>query len=263
MMNMKSNKSVLITGGSSGIGLETAKVFAKNNYLIYITGLHNEELDLAVSEIKSSAKDVELHALCIDLTADSAEKELHQWAVSLKAEPEIFINNAGYGCFGKIWETNQEKEENMMHLLMLTPYRLTRLFLPQIMKDNGVIINVASIAAFQPNPHLATYGACKSFLFNWTIALNEELKESGSKARAVAVCPTPARTNFARESGMENTQLFDSWLAVDADLVANTIWKASQRKMRYVVPGRFYHFVSHFTRLLPYSWVMAIGKRYM
>jgi short-subunit dehydrogenase len=260
---MESKKSILITGGSSGIGLETAKIFAAKNYRIYITGLDEEELASAEAEIRKASVEVDLHTLCIDLTADAAEKKLHQWAAEKGFEPHILINNAGYGTYGKIWEINQEREENMMHLLMMTPYRLTRLFLPDIMKNNGVIINVVSIAAFQPNPSLTTYGACKSFLFNWTIALNEELKDAGSAARAVAVCPTPARTNFARESGMEGTQLFNSWMAVEAGLVAQTIWRASQKKPTYVVPGRFYHFVSHITRLLPYSLVMGIGKRYM
>jgi uncharacterized protein len=152
----------------------------------------------------------------------------------------------------------------MIQLMVNNLYLSTRLFLAEMMKINhGTIINISSISAFQPNPTLAVYGACKAFVYQFTRAINEELKDKKSDVRCLAICPTPVRTNFQNNAKMENSTLFDSWMTVDTPLVAQEIYDIYISKRNYVVPGKFFHFLNHITKRLPESIQIVLAKQFL
>ena len=258
------NKTVFITGGSSGIGLETAKIFAKNGYDILLVSIDSKE-NTKVSEIlKNLNPEIKVLAKMYDLSSENERHIAIDWVKDEVGIPDVVINNAGYGVYGNIWETKPQKEKAMLQLLILAVNDICRAFLPKMIEQNrGTIINIASIAAFQPNPGLATYGASKAFVYQYTRALREELKDQKSAVKAICICPTPVKTNFQRASDMDDSPLFDSWMTVTPDLVAKEIFRAYKNNIGFLVPGRFYHYISAFMRVMPEKISVMIGKKYL
>ena len=112
----------------------------------------------------------------------------------------ILINNSGFGDYGPMDLLDRDKQLNMMDLNMRAPVDLTLRLLPQLKERGGAVVNIASTAAFQPTPFMATYGSTKAFVLHWTLALTEDLKRTG--VRVLAVCPGPTRSNFFRAAGL-------------------------------------------------------------
>ncbi len=259
-----SNKSILITGGSSGIGLATAKLFAKKGYDILISSLEEVELKSALQEIKNTNESIDIQGLTIDLSVEGNTQKLYDWAISNTGNLAIVINNAGFGTFGFIGDISIKKEQQMIQLMVNNLYLSTRLFLQDfLVKNHGTIINISSISAFQPNPGLSTYGACKAFVYQFTRAINEELKESKSNVRCLTICPTPVRTNFQNTANMQKSILFDSWMTVEAPLVAQEIYDAYFLKKDYVIPGKLFHFLTKISKRLPESLQIWLAKKHL
>ncbi len=261
---MTSKKSILITGGSSGIGLATAKIFAEKGYAILISSLEENELKKAIAEIKNISQSIVIKGLTIDLSIDGNTQKLYDWAKSNSENLEIVINNAGFGTFGFIGDIEIEKEQTMIQLMVNNLYLSTRLFLQDFLeKNNGTIINISSISAFQPNPGLATYGACKAFVYQFTRAINEELKDKNSAVRCITICPTPVRTNFQNTANMQKSILFDSWMTVDAPFVAQKIYDVYISKTDYLIPGKLFHFLTKITKRLPENLQIWLAKKHL
>lgn len=258
------NKSVFITGGSSGIGLETAKIFARNDFDVWTVSINIEENEEAVEILRKINPRVKVSAETFDLSSEKERQGAISWVKDNTGTPDVVINNAGYGVYGNIWETNPEKEKAMLNLLILAVSDICRAFLPaMIARNSGTVINIASIAAFQPNPGLASYGASKAFVYQYTRALREELKGCKSDVRAICICPTPVKTNFQKASDMQKSPLFDSWMAVTPDLVASEIYRAYHKNIGFLVPGRFYHYISALMRVMPEWLSVMMAKKYI
>ena len=252
----------LITGGSSGIGLETARLFAANGFSLILVSNEKKSLEEDILSLAKKHPSIDIKSYCCDLTKETERIALHQFVHQDNLNIELLINNAGFGTFGFYDEVDTEIEMQMIQLNVMGVYHLTRLFLKDmIQKNHGQIINISSISAFQPNPTLAAYGATKSFVMNYSRALNFELKKKQSKVRVSTICPTPVQTGFAKKAKMEQSQLFDSWMTVTTQDVANTIWKAKQTKKEMIVPKNRFHFLNKLTRRLPTYLVMWIGAR--
>ena len=263
-MMPKTTKTILITGGSSGIGLATAKLFAEKGFDILISSLEENELKNAILEIKKANESVDIKGLTIDLSAIGHTEKLYNWASENAQNLEIVINNAGFGTFGFIDEISLEKEQSMINLMVNNLYLSTRLFLKDmILQNRGTIINISSISAFQPNPGLSTYGACKAFVYQFTRAINEELKDKNLNVRCLAICPTPVRTNFQKTADMQKSILFDLWMTVDAPLVAQEIYEAYLSKKDYVIPGKLFHFLTKISKRLPDSLQIWMAKKHL
>jgi uncharacterized protein len=261
---MKINKSILITGGSSGIGLATAILFAEKGYDILISSLEENELTSAILEINKINETVDVQGITIDLSVYGNTEKLYTWAKNNTENLEIVINNAGFGTFGFIGDISIEKEKSMISLMVNNLYLSTRLFLADmIAKNSGTIINISSISAFQPNPGLSTYGACKAFVYQFTRAINEEIKDKGLNIRCIAICPTPVRTNFQNNADMQKSILFDSWMTVDAPMVAKEIYRAFEHKNDYLIPGRIYHYLTKISKRLPESLQIWLAKKHL
>ena len=258
------NKSILITGGSTGIGLETAIYFAKKGFDILISSLEDQELNSAITLIESQNEKISVKGITIDLSKDGNTNKLYKWTKQYVENIEIVINNAGFGTYGFINEIEVEREKSMIQLMVNNLYLSTRLFLEDMISVNqGTIINISSISAFQPNPTLATYGACKAFVYQFTRAINEELKDRNCKVNCIAICPTPVRTNFQSNAKMEKSKLFNSWMTVDSPLVAKEIYQAYISKKDFVIPGKLFHFLNHVSKRLPEPLQIWLAKKHL
>jgi len=195
--------SVVVTGGSSGIG----KSF------IGLMGIMRPEFEFFnLSRHAPDIKDSKLnlrHFPCDLAQPVQVEAVATQLEEILTRNPSagkiLLINNAGFGSYGPFPEPNLDRQLGIIDVNVRALVQLTARLLPVLHARGGVVMNIASTAAFQPTPWMATYGATKAFLLHWSLALNEDLRGSG--VRSLAVCPGPTATNFSKAAGMgENPQ---------------------------------------------------------
>ncbi len=186
----------LITGASSGIGMEMARYLATMNYELILVGRNKDKLEALQKEL-----DVSSQVVLLDLADTTKVKELY---VIMKNENiDILINNAGFGDFGKFYETDVNKELEMINTNIIAVHLLTKLFLRDMKKrDSGYILNVASIAAFGPWPLMATYYATKAYVNNLTEAIYEELRREKSNVHISSLCPGPTASKFFDRAGV-------------------------------------------------------------
>lgn len=183
----------LITGASSGIGLEMAKILKENKFELILVAKNEKKLEKVAKELDSAY-------ISCDLANEDEVKKLYE---KVKRENiDILINNAGFGLFGKFTETDLDRELEMIKTNAVAPHILTKLFLKDfIKKDNGYILNVASSAGFLAGPKLSTYYATKNYILKLTLAVYEELRKGKSNVHISALCPGPVDTNFNKVAG--------------------------------------------------------------
>lgn len=180
----------LITGASSGIGRDMARVLAKQGIDLILASRRVDRL----RELKKELP-VQVRIICIDL---SKEENCHLLYQSVKDEHiDIFINNAGLGVFGNFDETDVNSEMNLIHVNICAMHILLKLFLRDFIKrDEGYILNTASSAAFLPGPMMSSYYASKSYILNLSLGIYEELRQRGSHVHLSILCPGPIDTEF-------------------------------------------------------------------
>lgn len=173
----------------------------------------------------------------------------------------LLVNNSGFGDYGPIQAAKIDKQLNMIDLNVRAVVDLTVKLLPEMLKKGGAVMNVASTASFQPTPYLATYGATKAFVLNWSLALNEDLRET--KVRAMAVCPGPTRSNFFKRAGFETPPMqgggMNKYLDMTSDLVAENALIALARGKPLVVTGWMNKCIAFFGSKTPRVFVTRIG----
>ena len=180
----------LITGASSGIGKNMAYVLANKGIDLILVARNKDEL----LKIKANVK-VNVEVIELDLLKEKNVFKLYEMCKD--GNIDILINNAGFGLFGLFTETDLDRELEMIDLNIKAYHILTKLFLKDFVeKDNGYILNVASSAGFMAGPRLSTYYATKNYVLKLTMAINEELRQSGSNVVVSALCPGPVNTNF-------------------------------------------------------------------
>lgn len=186
----------LVTGASSGIGRDMARILNNLGYNLIITARDKEKLEELKNELNSKnnktvdviVKDLSKTEECISLYNEIKEK--YEFV-------DIVINNAGFGLCGEFVDTNLEKELNMIDTNIKGTHILTKLFLKDMVeKDKGRILNVSSIAGFMPGPLMATYYASKNYVLRLTQGIKEELNKSKSNVKISVLCPGPVNTNF-------------------------------------------------------------------
>ena len=186
----------LITGATSGMGLEFAKELNKLGYDLILVSRSEDKL----KELKGSLKgNIEIYPM--DL---SVEKNLYDLYDKAKGKVDLLINNAGFGVFGKFLDTDLDKELNLIDLNIKAYHVLTKLFLKDMVgRDSGRILNVASSAAFEPGPLLSSYYASKSYVYNLSMAIYEELRRDKSHVKISILCPGPVNTNFNERANVK------------------------------------------------------------
>ena len=187
----------LITGASSGIGKNMAYVLANKGVDLILVARSKEEM----IKIKDNVK-VNVDIIEMDLLKEKNVFKLYDMCKDKNID--ILINNAGFGLFGIFTETDLDRELEMIDLNIKAYHILTKLFLKDFVeKDSGYILNVASSAGFMAGPRLSTYYATKNYVLKLTMAINEELRKSGSHVVVSALCPGPVNTNFNKVANGE------------------------------------------------------------
>ena len=191
-------KTALITGASSGIGKETAYVYAKNKFNLVLVARRKEKLETIKKDIESKYE-VKVEIIDADLSKlDSAEK-LYQQIVAKNIDVNVLINNAGFGINGQFIDADIDSETDMLLLNIVTLTKLTKLFAKDMIKaGGGDIINIASTAAFQAVPNFAAYAASKSYVLHFSEAIAFELK--AKNINVTVVCPGATQSEFAKVS---------------------------------------------------------------
>lgn len=185
----------LITGASSGLGKDMAKVLAEKGYdLILVARRENRLLELKES-IQSRFKNINVDIIVLDL---SVKENCFQLYERTKGENiHLLINNAGFGTYGKFVETDLDTELKMINTNIVALHILTKLFLKDfVRRDSGLILNVASAAGYMAGPLMSTYYATKNYVRRLTQAVRQELKEQNSQVSISALCPGPVNTEF-------------------------------------------------------------------
>jgi len=185
----------LITGASSGIGRDMARYLSGLGYDLVIVARRKELLEELKKDLKTN---IEIEVL------DVSKEEICYKIFDKHKDIDLLINNAGFGLFGEFSETDLQKEMSLIDTNIKAVHILTKLYLQEMKKkDNGKILNVASIAGFMSGPLMAAYYASKNYIVALSSAINKELKKSKSKVRISILCPGPVNTNFNNVAGVK------------------------------------------------------------
>jgi short-subunit dehydrogenase len=199
-------KVALITGASSGIGKELARIHAEKGGDVIIVARRAEKLEELKTELEEQHK-VKVMCITKDLTLPNAPKEIYDEVTNAGIELDYLINNAGFGGRGKFHERPWEQDLAMINLNIVALTALTRNFLPgMVQRNTGKILNVSSTACWMPGPLQAVYYASKAYVTFFTNAIAEELRDTN--ITATALLPGATETEFASTSGMDKTDLF-------------------------------------------------------
>jgi short-subunit dehydrogenase len=249
----------LITGASSGIGFELAKIFAQNGHPLILTARSTDRLEAIAKDLRSRFQ-VEIHVVPADLSQPQGPKKLFGAIQKKKLAVENLVNNAGFATHGRFVDIPWEKERAMLQLNIISLVELTHLFLPAMQeRRGGAILNVASIAAFQPGPFMTNYYASKAHVLFFSEGLAVELKPYNISV--TVLCPGPAETAFFDVAGMRDSKLVKSPLIMSAEKVAQIGYDGFLRKKLIVIPGFFNRFMASSVGFMPRFIVRNIAGR--
>jgi uncharacterized protein len=230
------DSTCLVTGPSSGIGAEIARGLARRAYGVTLAARREERLQELADEL-ASEHGIRAETVVLDVTDESARRELVTDLDGRGLTVEVLVNNAGFGSGGAFVELDGEDEVSMVRTNVEALVGMTGMFLPgMVERGRGAVLNVASLIAFQPVPFQATYGATKAAVLSFSDALHEEVRSAG--VTVTAVCPGPVRTEFGDSGGFggADEKIPDRfWL--DPDQVAADALDALESGDRITVPG--------------------------
>ena len=243
----------LITGASSGIGTELARVFAANGHRLALTARRADRLGAIAHEITAAGGKAPIVIPC-DLQDRDAVDKIEAALRAADVEVEYLVNNAGFGLFGKAIELDRAEQLGIIDVNIRALADLTLRFAPSVSKHRGGVLNVGSIAGFLPGPGMAMYYASKAFVISFTEALRQELKPYG--VRVTVLCPGPEPTEFQVRAGFQPG--FDSAvLDVSPAEVARQGYRGLMANKRAVLPGLGIKAVPLMLRLFPRGFILA------
>ena len=250
------SKTAVVTGASGGIGLEFARLLALDGYDLVLVARSEERLSAIQKEFEEKYK-IKVRAFAKDLSLTNSAKDVFE---SVRDVPEVLINNAGVGLHGDFSASEWERDAEMINLNIFSLVDLTRLFLPGMMESKrGMIVNLASTAAFEPGPLMSVYYASKAFVLSFSLALREELKGSG--VTVTALCPGPTATGFQAAAGTTGTRLHTMMPVQSAAQAAKAGFDGMKKGKAYVIPGFFNSLAAFMARFAPYAVIVPMVKR--
>lgn len=246
--------TALVTGASSGIGLDLAHLFAADGHDVVLVARSEGKLRELARELETKHR-VSARVIVADLSKREAPREVFEAAGNV----DVLVNNAGYGLTGKFAETDLRTELDMIQVNVTALVHLTKLFLaPMVARGRGRILNVASTAAFQPGPLMAVYYATKAFVLSFSEATAEELRDSG--VTVTALCPGPTATGFQETANMGSETLLKVMKPVSSMDVARAGYRALMRGQRVSIPGMKNKLGVHSLRVTPRGVVTKIVR---
>ncbi len=253
-----SEKTVLITGASSGIGFELAKIFAEEGFNLILIARDKSRLEQAAKRLGRRDKSP-ITTLAKDLSSADSAEQIYKQLKKSNLQVDILINNAGFATYGFFADIDWSKDLAQMQLNMVTLTGLTKFLVKDMVKKKeGKILNIASTAAFQPGPLMAVYYASKAYVLSFSLALASEL--NGTGVTVTVLCPGPTRTSFADTAGLANTRLF-KWGVMEAKAVAWAGYKGLMAGKKVVIPGVKNKILVWLRRFVPYSLAAEIAKK--
>lgn len=232
-MNRRSKGTALITGASAGIGAALARLMAAEGHDLVLTARRRDRLEELAREV--SHRGIKAHVWPDDLGDSAAPRRLHDRARSEGIAVDILINNAGFGARGKFTDIALDRQLEMIAVNITALTALTHLFLQDMRgRGQGRILNVASIAGFQPGPFLAVYYATKGYDFLFTEALAEEL--TGSRITASCLFPGVTDTEWRAVAGIDGSRL-GRIHGMSAEAVARVAYDGLMAGQRTIIPG--------------------------
>ncbi len=258
MAGQSRERTALITGATSGIGLALAEQCAAHKHHLILVARRANELAKVAQRLRTEHQ-IEVVELPADLANPAVVDSLAAQIGQRGLQVDILINNAGYALYGTFLETDASDELNMINLNMVTLTRLTKLLLPQMAaRQWGRVLNVASTAAFMPGPLMAVYYATKAYVLSLSEALNEELRGTG--VTVTALCPGPTRTGFQSRANMESSKLVQGTI-MDANRVAQAGYAALMAGRPVVIPGTMNKLQALAPRFMPRRFVPGTVRR--
>jgi len=238
----------LITGASSGIGRDMARILSKKGYELILVARRKERLEELKKELKSSCE-----IICADL---SKQVECEMLYDKVKEENiDILINNAGFGILGEFTEIELERELNMIDVNIKAVTILTKLFLKDFKKRNsGMILNVASSAGFLPGPLLSSYYATKAYVLRLSQAIYEELRHEKSQVSISVLCPGPVNTEF---NDVANVKF--ALKGLSSEYVAKYGIEKMLKKKLVIVPGKMMKLMHFLTKITPDKILLKVA----
>ena len=252
-MNFYQNKTILITGASSGIGLEFANQLNEFGAKLIITARNEKKLNELAENYQGAT------VIPGDLSDKTFPFQLYNEIQSKGLDVDILINNAGFGSIGKLLKSDLETYESMVQVNITALTQLSHLFISDMVeKGNGGIINVASVAAFQPVPYMNVYSATKAYVKSFSLALHEEYKDKGIVV--TAVCPGYTKTNFQNAAKMSSDAVGIKMLPED---VVRQSLIAHKNGKNLVINGFINKIMAHSNRFLPSFLTLAVTRNLM
>jgi short-subunit dehydrogenase len=244
----------LVTGASGGIGLELARLFAGEGHDVVLVARGGERLASVARDFEDRFR-VQVRAIPRDLSNPIAPLSLYDEC----GEVDFLVNNAGFGHRGSFAEEDPVMLSEMLQVNVAAMTQLTRMFLPaMIERGSGRILNVASLAAYQPGPLMAVYAASKAYVLSFSEGIRQEL--AGTGVTVTALCPGPTRTAFAGRAKMARSGVNEA-TEMEAHEVARIGYTGMMAGRPVVVPGRVNRLGALGSRLVPRSVAAGIARR--
>jgi short-subunit dehydrogenase len=255
--NIVAGKWALVTGGSSGLGVDFARELAGRGMNLILVARREEKL-AAVREELIDEYGVEVEVLSRDLSGQDAPRQLYEELEERGLEIEVLINNAGFGLYGKFQDQELDHIQDMIDLNVRTLTTLTHLVLPEMLeRGSGYVLQVASNAAYQPSPGYAAYGGTKSYVHSFSQAVSYELRDT--PVRMTVVSPGPTRTEFHEVSSQGRDNWYIQMQLMPSEKVARIGVQALFRGKSGVVPGWFNASAAWLAQRLPRRWAAALA----
>lgn len=253
-----SRQTALITGASSGIGLDFTWLLAEAGHDVVLVARGEEKLQALAKEVEAK-HGVRAVALASDLADPAAPSRLVEALKARGLKVDVLVNNAGFGGYGAFAEADAEEQQRMIQVNVMALTALTRLLLPDMVaRKAGRILNVASTAAFQPGPLMAVYYATKAYVLSFSEALGNELEGTG--VTVTCLCPGPTKTGFQGRAKMEESKLVKGKEMMDSRTVARVGMEALMRGQAVVIPGFMNKMLANSVRFLPRSTATRIVR---
>lgn len=237
----------LVTGASSGIGYDIAKYLNELGYELILVARNQKNLEKIKQDFGGNT-----NIIALDLSNEESCYELYKAVTDEKID--ILVNNAGFGVYGEFTYTDLNKELEMIDVNVKAVHILTKLFLKDMKKRNkGYILNVASLAAFQASPLMASYSATKAYVLRLTMAIFEELRQHNSKVHVSLLCPGPVETKFSEVAGV-NFAIKGLSSSYVAKYAINKMFK----KKLIIIPGLTMKIAYYISKTMPIKLLLRM-----
>ncbi len=251
-------KTALITGASSGIGEEFAKLFAKDKINLVLVARSENKLKSMATQLREEFG-VEVKVIAKDLSVLHQVEEVYTELQQQNSTIDYLVNNAGFGDYNLFAESDWKKQEEMINVNIMALTKLTHLFLPAMLKNKfGKVLNVASTAAFQPGPTMSVYYASKAFVLHFSEAISNELEGTG--VTVTALCPGAFESGFQKAAALEESRLVKGRKLPTSKEIAAFGYKHLMKGTRVCIPGVMNYMMANSVRFAPRSWVLKIAR---